>query len=699
MKKEWINAADVGASGSEFETRGEIKAGSRELRVEEIGDFQPGQWVTLSGVHLHHYGTVYNEREPYYARNQKPLEDEVELRGLDPSVGWQTFVIHFDATTPVTWRWMAVDPRYQTRTLHEPILRRVWCWQGEGLPLNEEWFRLADGVEIRFRKLDWLPGQSLAFHARNRLLTRIAGISDRTLTLEDAASGACEEALLRHHDEAALQAALDRAVSERRNLMIPSGRYRLSRGLWLRNASVQISGSHRDHTVLDMSEDHSAVFWIAGGGEIAIRNLAMVGHSGFLELPSYTHFATATGFPFWPTANQQMEIKGCSAVNAVGTEHLIFEDLKVSRMASEAFYLHGGDRYGTPPYIQAPHEGMPELHEQYTRSCVYHRCHVSDCGFNAFNNNDHAENTSILHCHVERATNFCEEASRFTRIIGNYVKEGTAGGIHGGKVVPGKVGSAQAIISDNVFEAGAFSGGLGINRGATQVIVSNNLFVGYSKESALFILGGRRVIVSGNHFDLSRVDDNPDRERCGICIEASNVTISDNQIYVRGETSEKVTGIHLADDAVNVHLHDNLIEHCGVGLRSGRRIYFPQERTFRFCHTEGEVEAVSSNGSFKVSRLPQRCDDPRPYLGWHLHWQSGPRAGESSTIAAFDGETHEIRLKESEPAPETGWRFAIYPPSANWQIHHNTITQCTRAIEMDLFSFKGVTISDNLTDE
>ena len=67
---------------------------------------------------------------------------------------------------------------------------------------------------------------------------------------------------------------------------------------------------------------------------------------------------------------------------------------------------------------------MPELHKQYTKSCVFHRCHVSDCGFNAFNNNDFAENTSILHCHVERVANFCENASRFTRIIGNYCLDG-----------------------------------------------------------------------------------------------------------------------------------------------------------------------------------------------------------------------------------------------------------------------------------
>ena len=34
---------------------------------------------------------------------------------------------------------------------------------------------------------------------------------------------------MRHHDQAALQAAVDRAIAERKGLSIPAGRYRLSR--------------------------------------------------------------------------------------------------------------------------------------------------------------------------------------------------------------------------------------------------------------------------------------------------------------------------------------------------------------------------------------------------------------------------------------------------------------------------------------
>jgi hypothetical protein len=694
----WINAQDFGASGSEFQSNGVIRAGSNEIAVEELGDFQVGQEVTVSHCHLHYYGTVYNALEPYYARNQSPLGDELEFRGLNADKAWQTFIIHFEKTEPVTFNWIAVDPAFQTKISHDPVLRREWDWQGKSLPVNGEWFLLADGVEARFKKLDWQPGQSVSFHARNRLIATIEEIRGKTLVLSEKAILDVAEAIVRHHDQKALQCALDRAIVEKKGLFIPAGRYRLSTGLWMRNVSVRIEGASRENTTLDISEEHTAAFWIAGGREIVIRNLGMIGHTGFLELPANTHFMTANGYPFWPTANQQMEIKGCAAANFVGTEHLIFEDLKVSRMASEAFYSHGSERYGLPPYIQAPHEGMPELNKQYTKSCVFHRCHVSDCGFNAFNNNDHAENTSILHCHVERVTNFCENASRFTRIIGNYVKDGCATSVHGGSAEdPHKVGSTQAIIADNVFEGGIFGGGISINNCATQVIIANNIFNGYSKESAFFILGGRRVIVSGNHIDMTRIGDNPDNARCGICIEASNVTISDNQIYVRGERSEKVTGIHVADHAVNISIHDNLIENCHCGFRSGARVYVTQgeKGSFEFHHTESEIVELIGKRAFRDKSLPFLCDTLTPYRGWSLRWLTGTNAGKTSVIESYDPKIRTVTLKE-EVIIGAGDRFAVYPCNANWQIHHNTIADCTVPMIVDLESVNGVNLKDNI---
>ncbi len=699
-----IDASDCGASGSEFKTVGAITAGSNVIRVDDVGDFRVGQEVEVSHCHLHHYGTVYAAGKPALAGSQHKLEGEVELSGLDDAKPWQTFVIHFDATDPVTFRWMAVDPAYQTMVRHEPVTFREWVWQGTGVPISGDWLPLLDGVRMRFRKRDWEPGQCISFHARNRLLASITGISGKMLTLSAPATRDAVSAEIRHHDQSALQTAVDMAIADRKNLFIPAGRYRLSSGLWIRNASLGIEGAHREHTLLDISGDNTAVFWISGGKDVSVRNLAMLGHTGFMELPADHSFPTVQGSAFWPTANQQMEVKGCAAANIVSTEHLLFEDLKVSRMVSEAFYLHGADRLGNPPFIQAPHEGMHELARQYTKSCIFHRCHVSDCGFNAFNNNDFAENTSILHCHVERVHNFCEGAGRFIRIIGNYVLDGCATSIHScSRAWPLKLGPCQAVISDNVFEGGAISGGISIGNAATQVVISNNLFIGYSKESAITVFAGTRgspvrtVNITGNIVDLTRLGDNPEHDRVGIAVSASNVVVANNQIYVRGSKTGNVTAIHVSDHAVNIHVHDNIVENCDWGFRTGSRVYVVDDGKgrFEYRHTESEVGEVLGSGLFRDRKLPGGWDEVPAYCGWHIKWLSGANAGVTTTIEGFTTKERIMRLKEPLQL-QTGDRFALYPAKMNWQIHNNTIENCTHPFTVDLLVTEGVQIKDNL---
>ena len=595
----WVDARACGASGSDFQCRAVARAGSAELKVDDPGDFQVGQEVTVSDCRIHHYGTVYNDREPYYGRNIKPLVDELEVRGLDPGKTWQTFLLHITASQPTTFSWMTVAPEHQRKVTTHPILKRHWAWNGEHVPLPDGWFPLTDGVEIRFRKKDWRVGQCVAFHARNRLVAKIVDVRGRKLLLERKAEKDAETAVVRHFDQTALQRAVDQAIAEKKGLFIPAGRYRLDAGLWIRNASLNVEGTHPDHVLLDVTEAHTAVFWMAGGREVAIRNLGMIGHTGFLEMPANVEFVTASGHAFFPMANQQMEVKGCAAANIVSTERLLFEDVKVSRMASEAFYLHGSDRYGAPPYVQFQHDGMPELQKQYTKSCIFHRCQAFDCGFNVFNNNDYAENTEILHCHVERAANFCENPSRFTRIIGNYVKDGCSTSVHLGAQPDDngglrKIAGAHAIITDNVFEGGIFSGGIAIGKTASNVTIANNLFIGFSKETAICIWGGDRVIISGNHIDLTRVEDNPDNQRCGISIETSGVIVFGNHIYADGELAEKATGINIADHVVGIHIHDNIIENCLNGLVTGARVYVPAG--FQDVPVLPEVRAVAGGG-------------------------------------------------------------------------------------------------------
>jgi hypothetical protein len=388
----------------------------------------------------------------------------------------------------------------------------------------------------------------------------------------------------------------------------------------------------------------------------------------------------------------------------VSTEHLLFEDLKVTGMAAEAFYLHGASRYGEKPYVQAPHEGMPELQKQYTKSCTFQRCTVYDCAFNAFNNNDQGENTSILNCHVERVGNFCESAGRFLRIIGNYAKDCHFAGLngHGRSQRPEEIDGMQAIIADNVFEGGRWGYGIGVSNPVAEIMISNNLFIACSKAPAIAIYNQGQcgfparatISITGNNIDLSCREKFPDRDRVGIVVTGANVIIADNHIYARGPVSEKVTGVSIADNSVNVHVHDNLISNCYYGIRSGTRQYVDREQgrgRFEFVHTESAVAESLSPDRFKDQKLPYTSY----YRGWQLRWLTGANAGKISTVKDFEHHTRTITLKEPIQL-QPGDRFDVYPKFANWQIHHNTMENCVQPLALELLTADGIMRKDNV---
>ncbi|MDD5678318.1 MAG: right-handed parallel beta-helix repeat-containing protein [Kiritimatiellae bacterium] len=695
-----LNARDCGASGSDFETRATSKAGSNLIEVADIGDFKIGQWIVVSRGHIHYSdGHVYNTRAPWLPENQASLADEVELRGFDGCrTDWQVFCLHMDGTPPKTFRWLVVDPAFQPN-------HRRWTWQGQGCSISNNWQPLQDGVEIRFRKTDWDPGQVIAFHARNRLVSRIQRIEGRQLILEQAPTCTVEDMVVRHLDQFALQDAVGQAAAGSRNLFIPAGHYRLLSGLMLKDISIRIEGASREHTTLDISDGTGAVFTLRGGRDVAVHNLAMVGHTGFNELPWYA-FSTQSGHPFWPIANQQMEVKGCAAANIAATERVLFEDLYVRRMAAEAFYSQGPDRFK----VRAAQAGRKAQAALYTKSIIYNRCWVTDSASNAFNNNDYAENTSVLNCHVENVHNAWEGANRFTKFVGNYVKNAHCGSYvarHQPEFL--QLGTGQALIANNVFEGGIFGQGLCIANGPTQIIIKDNLFVNFSNQKAIAIAANmsknacspRSVTVTGNIIDLTHVEGQLDQERVGIAIGAGNVIASNNQIYVRGPIDPRVTGIQVAEYAVDVSIHDNLIENCRYGLRTGfdRSLYAPLTGSYagvqRIMRLESSVKALNSAEAFDDADLPGQWEFTAPYQGWDLHWLSGVNAGTVSRIAEFDMNSRRLSL-EKPLTVQAGERFAVSPRSANWQIHHNTITGCREPVMLEGYGSATSRFTDNI---
>ena len=688
----YLNPKDFGASGSDFTALGKIAGQTNLLELEETGDFQAGQWITAEGCFYHTYGMVNFEKAPYLSANQKPLENELEIKGLENAGNRQTFVFHFHGNKTVSW--LAVDPKYQTWHVPEAAVTRFWQWQGDHIPLAESWFELLDSVKVRFHFFDWKPGAILVLHVQNRLLAKIEKIEGNTLILDRCANRSAEHIRVRHHDQEPLQKCLDQAVKEKKGMLIPPGHYNLDRGLWVRDASAVIAGSGPESTVIDVSQAHTAAFWVGGGREFVLKDLAVIGNTGYNELPCCRPFMTDSNYGFWPTANQQMETFGSAALNLSGTEFVLCENLSVSRMASEALYLHGSDRGGTPPFIQKEHEGIESIFHQYTKQCIFRRCRVFDCGFNAFNNNDFAENTIIEGCHVENVGNFCENASRFTRIIGNYVYNAHTLSLFPIQSPQEFSGISQAIVIGNIFEGGKQNRGLGMF--GDEIIVSGNTLTGFSKESAVDITGSK-VVLSGNVIDLTRDSNGLEHQRDGVRVNGNCVIICDNQIGQRKTDKANVVGISICEASRNVLIHDNIIRNCTVGIRSGLRMahrVHPEDTTS--CSWSGEYRRftvkicrVGEDGTI-TGMIPEYLLAARNLAG---KWIAEDSAGKEHLIPELKMISGtELSFTPLSGTFQNGDELRLFPNDLNWNIHDNMILDCDLELLFDFPPGKNIQI-------
>jgi hypothetical protein len=136
------------------------------------------------------------------------------------------------------------------------------------------------------------------------------------------------------------------------------------------------------------------------------------------------------------------------------------------------------------------------------------------------------------------------------------------------------------------------------------------------------------------------------------------------------------------EPASNAIIHDNLIRNCGTGLSvvaaqsSVSEIVDPT--TFK-----------AGFGSVPIGMLPHQ------YRGWTLAWfRNGKPEGES-VIDSFDGLTSRFKLKQSRDV-KPGDRFEVEPPSSNWNIHDNTILNCTSPVVLDAHGGPAAFIKSNL---
>jgi len=668
----WLSVKDYGASGSTFETTAATTAGSDQITVADLGDLEVGQQVSVSRCNIRYQQqTQYGPGEPY--ATSRPVGDAMDIRGYDGSGGsWLAYVVEVDGADPVTFRWKG---------------DLTSAWAASKVPVTYDWQQLSGGTEVRFKRQEWKPGQMVTFSARDQLVGTIEGIEGKVITLSEAPNRSATDAVVRHTDRQAIQKAIDMALRRKCNLFFPAGHYRIPGGLHVvKAAAIRLEGANAATTLLDISDGAGACFALSGGTEVTIRNFTMIGHTGLAEAPK--SFTTASGYGFWPNS-----LKGCSAVHISGTERVLIENVHARRMASECFYAQGPARAGR------------EEPKQYQKELTYLRCSVTDCAANAFNNNDRGENTSILHCRVDGAGwHAAEMPARFLRVIGCYFRNTgavTVGDMSHRYEDLHELGCGQAIVRDNVFEGIGRCGGVAVNHGSSQVVISGNLFINFNgpaiavsnhtvrpslpwfKPDAPLDWGSypsRSAVISGNIIDMTCVGENP-ADRVGVRVDASEVTVADNQIYVRGQCDPRVTGIRLSEPALCLNVHDNLVSNCGTGLATGRAV--------------SRVTQVIDSTSFLESSLPLEWRYSHQYHGWQIAWIRGQQVAGTSVIDSYDPGTLEFKLKAPHDL-KVGDSFEVIPPSANWLIRDNTITGCRQPVILDSYGSDTSLFRDNL---
>jgi hypothetical protein len=667
----WLNVADCGASGSMFKTVAAATAGSKQIIVENVGDFRVGQGVMISKCNIRYERIrMWGQGERY--RNMKPVNNSVEIRGYDGTAGsWLIYILDIAPSSRPAFRW--TDDLGHT-------------WHDE-VPVTHDWQPLNGGIEVKLNERDWESGYVIAFGARDQLITRIEKIEGNVITVTDEANATVNDAIVRHNDTEALQAAVDRAVEEKLNLFVPVGHYMLARSIRVKDArAITIEGASSTDTVLDISEGEGACFTLSEGTDVIVRNFRMLGFMGFDERDKAGYINTRGSTYIWG-----FSLKHCNAMTINNTERVLVENCHASRMSGECFVSGGRSR------------GAVQPGQSYTQWITYQRCSVTDCARNAFNDTQcNAENTSILNCRIiDVGGNSWESASRFVKFSGNYMRNagvvgiGNLGPANRDNTYPG-LGSGQHIVADNVFEGGTPYGGCAVrsSRGATQVIVRNNLFINYNS-SGVEVTGtyftneyqSANTIITGNIFDMTCIGQKS-LTRTAITISCNDTIISSNQIYVRGETDPLVTGIRLNEPAMNAIVHDNLIRNCNTGIITSRG--------------ESRVGEVVDDRTFKrldgPSGLPLERIQPGNTKGWSLIWRSGkesePYIG-ISEVESFDPETLNFKLREPW-AMKQNERFEVNVPSMKWNVHNNTISDCQRPVMLNSYGSKTCLLRGNL---
>jgi len=675
MNSSYLNARDFGASGSRYTTCAHTTAGSPFVTLDDIGDFKVGDEVLITKCNVHFPARALFERRDTNPintrkwRHSQPLGDRVELEGYTGIEGsWVPYIIDLWPENPDVFRWTNDNGT----NWHEDV------------PINKGgWNELENGVRVKineFEQRSW--GATAVIICCDRLIADVLEVNGNTIKLSEVPNLTAVGEIM-HSDTGPIQRAIDAAIEQKKNVMLPNGTYRLTKSLRIENASgFTFEGENAVNTVLDNSlgnvgiESHEgSCFIIMGGTEINLKNLSMFGGMGFDERKKAGNLMCKGGTSVWG-----FYFVKSNATYIHDADRVYVENCHARRMSAECFYASSHSR--SSDFEPA----------EYGRGITFMRCSVEDCARNAFNNNDYAEGTSVLYCRVRNVGgNAWEGASRFVKIHGCYFRNCGPlglGNVRSRNPDLERLGTGQHIITDNYFESGICYGGamIGIGSTASQVTVANNVFINYNSTcvSASGSTGftdrpSENIIITGNSFDMTAIDSQS-KPRTAIHITTNSVTAADNQIFVRGETDENVTGIYVSDDATRISVHDNTIASCGRGIVSEK--------------VTGWVGTVTDDLTFYRREAPKpmllRFRSHR-YRGWKLAWEDGTE----STIADFDPETRAFTLAEPRKM-QNGDSFCLYcPENIRWAVHHNIIDNCTLPLSIETYAARSAAVDNN----
>ena len=299
---------------------------------------------------------------------------------------------------------------------------------------------------------------------------------------------------------------------------------------------------------------------------------------------------------------------------------------------------------------------------------------------------------------MENVGNFCENASRFTRVIGNYVYNAHTLTFCAIRSPEEFTGLTQAIVADNIFEGGRQNRGLGIS--GDEVIISNNTFSGFSKATAVDI-GGNKVVLNGNIIDLTQDSFCPDHWRDGVQISGNNVIVSNTHIGMRSAKGRnKTCGIAITECAKNLLIHDNMFQSLSCGIRSGTRM---AQRVYENDPTSSSWDRPWEDLTVKITEfspegkikglIPEYLLSPAKLSGkWIITDDKENEIELSSPITLLPPVTVEFTAEKG--VFTAGKSYRIYPEKFNWKLHDNMFMDCDKDMDISLPAERGITIRD-----